>query len=199
MKIRMARAADAAAIAAIYAQYIATPVTFEYQLPETGEMVSRIEETLAEYPFLVAEDQGRLLGYACAHRQMARAAYQWNAELSIYLDGSATSQGIGARLYQALMELLRLQGVRTVYGGVTVPNEKSRRLHLSLGFQCVALYHNTGYKSGAWHDVEWFEKQLLPYAADPQPVTPITAIDEDLICKVLSRYATACRPLTSAE
>lgn len=190
MQIRMAGAGDAAEAAAIYAQYIATPISFEYQLPTVEEMAGRIEATLAEYPYLVAEEGGRLLGYAYAHRQMAREAYQWNAELSIYLDRTATSQGVGTRLYQALMELLRLQGVRTVYGGVTVPNEKSQRLHLALGFKSVGIYHSTGYKCGQWHDVEWFEKQLLPYEAEPQPVTPITAVEDGRIGEILARYAT---------
>ena len=86
----MAGAGDAAEAAAIYAQYIATPISFEYQLPTVEEMAGRIEATLAEYPYLVAEEGRRLLGYAYAHRQMAREAYQWNAELSIYLDRTAT-------------------------------------------------------------------------------------------------------------
>lgn len=190
MQIRMAGAGDAAEVAAIYAQYIATPISFEYQLPTAEEMAGRIEATLAEYPYLVAEEGGRLLGYAYAHRQMVREAYQWNAELSIYLDRMATSKGVGTRLYQALMELLRLQGVRTVYGGVTVPNEKSQRLHLALGFKSLGIYHNTGYKCGLWHDVEWFEKQLLPYEAEPQPVTPITAVEDGRIGGILARYTT---------
>lgn len=85
MQIRMAGAGDAAEVAAIYAQYIATPISFEYQLPTAEEMAGRIEATLAEYPYLVAEEGGRLLGYAYAHRQMVREAYQWNAEAYLFI------------------------------------------------------------------------------------------------------------------
>ena len=190
MKIRMAHTADAAALVAIYGQYIDTPITFEYRLPTADEFAARITDTLAEYPYLVAEEQGRLQGYAYAHRQMAREAYQWNAELSVYLDQNAISQGIGTRLYQALEEILKLQGVRTVYGGVTIPNEKSQRLHLGRGFKSLGVYHNTGYKCGHWHDVEWFEKQLLPYVADPQPVRPVIEIAAGSIAEILARYST---------
>ncbi len=190
MKIRMAQTADAEALVAIYGQYIDTPITFEYQLPAVDEFATRIADILVEYPYLVAEEQGRLLGYAYAHRQMAREAYQWNAELSVYLDQNAISQGIGTKLYQALEEILKLQGVRTVYGGVTIPNEKSQRLHLGRGFKSLGVYHNTGYKCGSWHDVEWFEKQLLPYDAEPQPVRPITVVAAESISEILTRYST---------
>lgn len=122
----------------------------------------RIHRIVQEYPYLVWEDDsGRVLGYAYAHRQMERAAYQWNAELSIYLDRAHTSQGWGKKMYLALMDLLALQGVKTVYGGVTIPNEKSERLHACLGFQRLGTYHNTGYKCGRWHDVAWFERPYL--------------------------------------
>ena len=86
------------------------------------------------------------MGYAYAHRQAERAAYQWNAELSVYLDRSCTSRGLGRRLYGALIDILRLQGIRTVYGCVTVPNEKSEWLHQSLCFRRLGTYRITGYK-----------------------------------------------------
>ena len=188
--LRFVREEDCGRLLEIYGQYIRTPITFEYELPTEAEFRERIRSIGRGYPYLVWEEDGRVLGYAYAHRQMVREAYQWNAELSIYLDRMATSKGVGTRLYQALMELLRLQGVRTVYGGVTVPNEKSQRLHLALGFKSLGIYHNTGYKCGLWHDVEWFEKQLLPYEAEPQPVTPITAVEDGRIGGILARYTT---------
>ena len=162
MIFRFATVQDSATLLEIYAQYIETPITFECALPTEQAFADRIHRIVQEYPYLVWEDDsGRVLGYAYAHRQMERAAYQWNAELSIYLDRAHTSQGWGKKMYLALMDLLALQGVKTVYGGVTIPNEKSERLHACLGFQRLGTYHNTGYKCGRWHDVAWFEKPAI--------------------------------------
>lgn len=177
MEIRLARPEDSAGLLAIYGQYIHTPITFECQLPSKTEFAQRIQEIGAQYPYLVCQQGGRLVGYAYAHRQMARQAYQWNAELSVYLDQANTGQGLGKRLYGLLIDILARQGVKTVYGGVTLPNAPSERLHESLGFRQLGVYRNTGYKCGAWHDVAWYEKQIAPYQPSPQPVLPITALD----------------------
>lgn len=83
-----------------------------------------------------------------------------------------TSHGVGRKLYGALMELLAIQGVRTVYGIVTVPNEKSEGLHRSMGFQDAGICRNTGYVDGAWRDVQTFEKAIGPYDLEPVPITP---------------------------
>lgn len=189
MNIRLAKTPDAAELHRIYAQYIDTAVTFEYTLPTAAEFTLRMETYTREFPCLVCEDAGQIAGYACAHRQMERAAYQWNAELSVYLDAAYTSRGFGKRLYACLMEILRLQGVKTVYGGVTVPNEKSEKLHEGLGFTRLGTYHNTGYKAGAWHDVAWFEKQLAPYDTDPAPVLPIDTVPKDALEAILAAHS----------
>ena len=85
-----------------------------------------------------------------------------------------------------LMKLLRMQGVKTVYGIVTSPNEPSERLHESMGFARIGVMHNTGYKNGAWHDVTYFEKALAPYENDPKPVTPIGTLPEDAVLEALA-------------
>lgn len=139
MEIRFAAAADSSQLLKIYGQYIDTPITFEYVLPTEQEFTKRILDISQMYPYLVCLEGGEIIGYAYAHRQMQRAAYQWNAELSIYLDRCHTSRGIGKLLYCCLMDLLKLQGVKTVYGGVTLPNEKSERLHQALGFDSWAF------------------------------------------------------------
>ncbi len=187
MSIRFATAADAAALLSIYAQYISTPITFECELPSVKDFARRIADICQDYPYLVYNEGDRILGYAYAHRHMERAAYQWDAGLSVYLDQSATAKGLGKKLYRALIEILRLQGVRTVYGGVTVPNAKSEALHTSLGFTVIGTYHNTGYKCGQWHDVMWFEKAVAPYDAAPQPFASIWDIDRTLIEAILAK------------
>lgn len=95
MGIRFAAEADAPALLAIYAQYIETGITFEYELPSREEFARRIREFGGTYPYLIWEEDGRIVGYAYAHRQAERAAYQWNAELSVYLDRAHTGTGLG--------------------------------------------------------------------------------------------------------
>lgn len=190
MTIRLATLEDAPALLAIYAKYIRTPITFEYDLPSQKEFAQRIGETLPDYPYLVCERQGCPVGYAYAHRQKERAAYQWNAELSVYLDPDNTSRGLGKAMYRALMELLLLQGIRTVYGGVTLPNAKSEGLHQSLGFSWLGTFHHTGYKNGTWHDVAWFEKALAQGGLDPAPFVPFGRLPSERVEAVLVR----CQP-----
>lgn len=185
MNIRFATETDSAALLGIYAQYLDTPITFECALPTRQEFAQRIRAIGSEYPYLVCEEEGVVIGYAYAHRQMERAAYQWNAELSVYLDAGHTKKGIGKALYALLIEILIRQNVKTVYGGVTVPNEKSERLHEALGFQRLGTYHRTGYKCGAWRDVAWFEKQIAPYDDDPAPFVPLCDLDSVALAALL--------------
>ena len=179
--LRFAVPDDADALRAIYAQYIDTSVTFEYSLPSPEEFRRRMEDISAEYPYLVWEEDGVPLGYAYAHRYRERAAYRWGAELSVYLDRDARGRGLGARLYGALMALLRLQGIRTVYGVVTQPNEASDRLHTAMGFTVAGVVHNAGFKAGRWHDVTTYEKPIAPYDDEPAPPIRIRDVDPEEI------------------
>lgn len=183
--LRFAVPEDGPALARIYGQYIDTPVTFECVRPTDAEFSERIRWITTVYPYLVCEQGGQLVGYAYAHRQMEREAYGWNAELSIYLDAGHTSLGLGRRMYGALTELLKLQGIHNVYGGVTVPNEKSERLHLGMGFRRIGVYRHTGYKCGAWWDVAWFERELLPCTDVPEFLRPIGELPWGDVKKIL--------------
>ena len=185
--IRFALKDDGEAILNIYRQYIDTPVTFETRLPALAEFMDRIVQISAYYPYLVYEQEGEVLGYAYAHRQMEREAYQWNAELSIYLSDKIQSKGIGTRLYTTLIQLLKLQGIKNVYAGVTVPNEKSERLHEGFGFRRLGIYHKTGYKNRAWHDVCWFEKEISSRQGEPMPVLPIGLADQEKVQAILAQ------------
>ena len=194
MSIRVARPQDGAALLSIYSQYIRTPITFEFDLPSPEEFSRRVASTLEHYPYLVWQEGNALLGYAYAHPEREREAYQWNAELSIYLAPSATGRGIGRRLYAALMDLLVLQGVRTAYGVVTDPNPASEGLHQALGFRRAGVHRNTGYKDGAWYDVIWFEKALAPYDLAPAPVVPFPRLDPRAVEEILASHAPSIRP-----
>lgn len=173
MHIRFADPGDAAACLAVYAQYIDTSITFETVLPSEAEFSGRIRSYGAVYPWLIAEEDGHVMAYAYAHRAQERAAYDWNAELSVYVSKNAAGRGLGTRLYRALLALLKEQGVRTAYGVVTMPNDASAALHRKLGFGLLGTHHNTGYKNGRWRDVVWFEKHIGSFNGVPEPIRPI--------------------------
>ena len=184
MHIRFADPGDAAACLAVYAQYIDTSITFETVLPSEAEFSGRIRSYGAVYPWLIAEEDGRVLAYAYAHRAQERAAYDWNAELSVYLARRAAGRGLGTRLYGALLALLQKQGVRNVYGIVTLPNPASEALHRRFGFRTVGAYNRSGYKNGRWIDVGIFEKQIGSFDGEPEPLHPISTIEdrEEILC-----------------
>ena len=187
LSVMPAELADARTLREIYSQYIETPITFEYELPSEYQFSHRMASIIGEYPYLICEISGETVGYAYAHRHMERATYQWNAELSIYISRDWVSRGVGRRLYSILLELLKAQGIKNAYAGVTLPNLKSERLHKSMGFRRTGIYLNTGYKCGAWHDVCWFAKQLAPFETWPEPVVRAEALSEELISEIISR------------
>lgn len=185
MKIRVAQPEDAKALLAIYAQYIETPVTFEYTLPSEAEFRDRIVDTLQHYPYLVVEEEGRILGYAYAHALRERLAYQWTTELSVYLDRDARGRGLGREVSKRLLALLQLQGVRSAYGCVTAPNLASEAMQRGLGFQCTGVFHRCGYKDGQWRDVLWFEKLLGAFSLEPKPIVPFQQLEEKQVRAIL--------------
>ena len=186
--IREAVLGDAAALLDIYAPYIKdTVITFEYNVPTAEEFAARIGETAALHPYIVCERGGQIVGYAYAHRIRERAAYDWAAELSIYLAPEAQGQGVGTALYQCLTDLLVLQQMRVLYGCVTLPNGKSQKLHEKLGFSLVGVWHGSGWKRNGWHDVGWFEKRIGACCI-PQPVVPFEKLDRKKIQACLHRY-----------
>ena len=185
MKLRFAGEADVPALRAIYEHFIPTNITFEYVLPSGEEFSRRMASVLEMYPYLAAVEGDTVLGYAYAHRIAERAAYGWGAELSIYLRPGEEGRGLGARLYRALMELLRLQGVRTAYGLVASPNPASEGLHSALGFRLLGVQRNAGYKNGQWIDLLWFEKALAPYDPEPGPLVPVGELPPEQVQAVL--------------
>ena len=160
IRVRPATAADAEAIARIYGHYVVnTTITFEEQAVPAQEMAQRIDEVLsASLPWLVAEQDGRLVGYACAGKWKGRCAYRHSVESSVYVDAAFTGRGIGRQLYRALLQLLRDRSIHVVIGGVALPNAASVALHESMGFSKVAHFREVGYKFGQWIDVGYWQK-----------------------------------------
>jgi len=178
--IRLARAEDGPALAAIYAPAVAGRATsFEAEPPDGGEMARRVERLLARTPWLVLAVDGAVAGYAYASPHRDRAAYQWSVEVSAYVAEAAHRRGVGRALYAALFGVLALQGFRNAYAGITLPNDASVGLHRALGFAPVGVYRGVGYKLGAWHDVAWFERALAPRDAAPSPPVPLADLCAD--------------------
>jgi L-amino acid N-acyltransferase YncA len=174
LHLRDATIDDAAAIASIYAPYCdATPISFEIAAPSVEEIAARLAKILPSYPWLVCEEDNRVRGYAYAGQHRERAAYRWGVDVAIYLDGEFHRRGIGRALYSTLFQMLLIQGYFTAYAGITMPNAASFGLHRAMGFEPVGVYHNVGYKFGAWHDVVWMEKSLQPLVA--MPAEPVSA------------------------
>lgn len=173
MKIRLARKEDAAALVAIYAPYVEkTAITFEYELPTIQEFAGRIEKTLEKFPYLVAEEDGIILGYAYASTYYGRTAYDWACELSVYLAEDARGKGLGSKLYDALEGLLDQQGYIHFLACIALPNAASLALHEKRGYQQVAHFPKIGYKFDRWHDIVWLQKSL------DKPVQPLKKISE---------------------
>ena len=189
IRLRFARPEDTETLLALYAPFVRDgAVTFENQVPALAAYRDRIAQIQSFYPYLVCEQEGRILGYAYAHALREREAYQWSAELSIYLHPAAQGQGVGTILYSALMELLREQGICTVYGCVTLPNPASEALHRSLGFTLSGVWKKSGFKAGSWWDVGWFEKSLGPYPDDPVPPRPVSTLPPEHVQAILTKY-----------
>lgn len=163
MPIRFANESDIPAMLAIYAPYVEhTTYSFEYTVPTGEEFLARFRDHVAQFPWLVWEEDGQVLGYAYAGAPWERMAYSWCAEASIYLAPRIRGRGIGRRLYARLEQILTAQGYRLLYALITTENLDSVAFHQALGYRHRATFENCGYKLGRWLGVIWMEKQLNP-------------------------------------
>ncbi|MEV6901040.1 N-acetyltransferase family protein [Amycolatopsis sp. NPDC051372] len=172
MLIRDADERDAEACAEIYAPYVRdTTITFETEPPTGTEMAERIERAAKTHAWLVLEIDGRVAGYAYGGPFKERAAYRWSCEVSVYLELGRRRTGGGRALYEALFTRLAERGFRMAVAGMTLPNEPSVGLHAALGFEPVGTYRRIGWKHGAWRDVAWAQRSLVP-GWDESPEEP---------------------------
>jgi len=168
MQIRDAAPVDAAACAAIYAPYVTeTVISFEAEPPTPEQIRDRMTEAQRSHAWLVAEADGRVIGYAYGRPFAARAAYRWSCETSIYLDRDQHGHGVGRALYSALLERLAERGYRTALAGMTLPNEASAGLHRAMGYEQVGVYRRIGWKNDAWRDVAWLQRSIGPDGEPP--------------------------------
>ncbi len=167
-RIRDATGRDAEACAAIYAPYVTdTAITFETEPPSAADMAERIATAQRDHAWVVLEDGSEVVGYAYGGTLNPRAAYRWSCEVSVYLKRGRRRTGAGRALYEALFARLVERGLRVAVAGMTLPNDASVGLHEAMGFQPVGTYRRIGWKHGAWHDVAWTQRELVPDSGDP--------------------------------
>ena len=160
--VRAIKESDYKQISDIYNYYIKnTQITFEEELVSESIMMKRGQEITKNYPWVVFEKDGKVLGYAYASRWKSRKAYDFSVETSIYVDIACGGQGIGTSLYIKLLEELKKIEVNAVIGGVALPNESSVKLHQKLGFTKVAEFPAVGCKFGQWLNVGYWQLNLM--------------------------------------
>ncbi len=160
--IRPVSPSDATGIAEIYNYYIQnSTVTFEEKKVNASDIQSRIEKvTFAELPWLVAEYNGQIVGYAYATKWKERSAYRFSVEISIYVAHQHHGNGWGSKLYDSLFEELRNLEIHLVIGGITLPNDASIALHEKFEMKKVAHFKEIGFKFNKWLDVGYWQLKL---------------------------------------
>jgi L-amino acid N-acyltransferase YncA len=177
MKVRLARESDASEVLRIYSPIVReTAISFELAPPRWEEMRERMRNILATHVWLVAEDGPGIAGYAYASRFRPREAYQWTAEVTVYVDPPHQRKGIGTALYQALFRVMRLQGYCSAIAVIALPNGASVQLHERFGFRRVGVFERAGCKLGRWHDIGWWQLKLQECNSIPAPPRAIAPL-----------------------
>ena len=183
-KIRQVQLSDAEQILKVYAPFITdTCISFEYVVPSVEEFEQRIAGISAEYPYIVLEADGEIVGYAYAHRYLERVAYSWDVEVTIYLAPKVQGKGLGVVLYDALEKLLALQNIKNLYSCITGDNVHSIEMHRSMGYEFIGTFPKAGFKHDRWLDVVWMakaigEKENAPLALVPFAEVEVSAVEK---------------------
>ncbi|MGN1001480.1 MAG: GNAT family N-acetyltransferase [Oscillospiraceae bacterium] len=186
--IRVVQEKDAEALLEIYAYYVEnTAISFEYDVPSVDEFRNRIRNTLSKYPYLAAERDGAIVGYAYAAPFKERRAYDRAVETTIYVARDARKTGLGRALYTALENALALQNILNLNACIGVPlvedeylTMNSVRFHQHMGYRLVGEFHKCGYKFGRWYNMVWMEKCLSAHPDRPLPVLAFVEVREKL-------------------
>ena len=163
---------DGVAVATIYRTAVENShISFEERPPSPSEMAERMRGVLARAPWLVAEVDGAVSGFAYAGPHRERAGYRWSVDISVYVAEGNRGKRIGRVLYDALLAYLRRQGMVNAYAGIALPNPASIALHESIGMRQIGVYERVGFKLGRWHDVAWYGMRLAePDGMPPEPI-----------------------------
>lgn len=178
LTVRAAQETDLEAVCQLINHYIrTTTVNFRTQPQTLDEWVQDWRRTRERYPWLVAEDEGRIVGIAYAGPWKARNAYDWCAEVTVYVAPDAHRRGIGRTLYGCLLPMLDAQGYRTMVGVIGLPNDPSVALHEACGFTHAGTLPGVGFKLGEWHDVGFWHRRSSAAGLPPGPILPVAAVD----------------------
>jgi len=174
LEFRMAVREDIPAILDLYAPFIRhTTFTFEYEVPSLEAFTARFDAITKKFPWLVCYDGKTLAGYAYASPAFERAAFSWDADLSVYVSPNYHHRGIGKELYRLLEARLDALGYHNLYALVTGENLGSCRFHELLGYERIATLPKTGFKHGKWLDLYWYAKRLRTTDEHPQAFPPL--------------------------
>ena len=190
--VRAAAPEDAEQLLEIYTPFVISEdsslsnVSFELAAPDVEEFRQRIQDISKQFPYLVGEINGQILGYVYCHPYRERLAYQWAVEVTIYLAPAGQGKGLGRLLYETMEKLLCLQGVTMAYSCITVGNDHSIKMHEALGYRLIGTFTNSGYKNGQWLDTVWLEKQLQPCPKQPDNIKSWWELDPDAVAAVLT-------------
>ena len=190
--VRAAASEDAEQLLEIYTPFVISEdsslsnVSFELAAPDVEEFRQRIQDISKQFPYLVGEVNGQILGYVYCHPYRERLAYQWAVEVTIYLAPAGQGKGLGRLLYETMEKLLCLQGVTMAYSCITVGNDHSIKMHQALGYRLIGTFTNSGYKNGQWLDTVWLEKQLQPCPKQPDNIKRWWELDPDAVAAVLT-------------
>lgn len=161
MPVRTCTPADIPSICGIYNHYIAhTAITFEELPVSVTEMQTRVAATMQLFPWLVFEENEKILGYAYASKWKDRSAYKYTAEVTVYLHPEQCGKGIGGILYTDLIEQLANKNLHALLACIAIPNIASEKIHEQFGFRQVAHFREVGFKFGRWLDVGYWQKNL---------------------------------------
>ncbi|MBR5582294.1 MAG: N-acetyltransferase [Phascolarctobacterium sp.] len=185
-KIRTVQLSDAEAILKVYAPFITdTCISFEYVVPSVEEFAQRIASISEEYPYIVLEEDGEIVGYAYSHRYLERVAYSWDVEVTIYLAHKVQGKGLGVILYDALEKLMALQNIKNLYSCITGDNVHSIEMHRSMGYELIGTFPKAGFKHDRWLDVVWMAKAIGEKENAPLPFVPFAEVKASDVEKVL--------------
>ena len=187
-KIRIAVKQDAENLLAIYAPYVEkTAITFEYEVPTVCQFEKRIEKVLEKYPYLIAETNGKIVGYAYAGAFHERAAYDWAVEVTVYVREDCKKRGIGRKLYEALEKILSMQNILNLNACIAYCDvddqyltKNSMQFHEHLGYKLVGEFHKCGYKFGRWYNMIWMEKHIGAHNNTPLAVKNFDDVREQI-------------------
>lgn len=186
IKIRIAKLEDAKKLLDIYTPYIEeTAITFEYSVPSIEEFKNRISHTLNKYPYLVAERNNKILGYAYASPFKERAAYDWAVETTIYVDKTMKKMGIGKILYDSLEKVLSAQNILNLNACIACPiiedeylTKNSVAFHEHLVYRLVGEFYKCGYKFNRWYNMVWMEKYIGSHIENQPPIKTFEEVRE---------------------